>query len=496
MPHYDAIIVGSGPNGLASAIELARAGWSVIVYEAKPMIGGGARTMQLTLPGFKHDVCSAIHPLGVGSPFFRSLPLQTFGLEWAHPDAPLAHPLDDGTAAMLYRSFEATGETLGEDAGAYRNLLESFARNWDKLADDILGPFPFPPHHPILLTRFGIPAMLPSSVLARLWFRGRNGRTLFTGCAAHSIMSLDKLFTASFGMVLAMLGHAVGWPVPRGGSQSIVNAMAAYLETLGGKVVTDTPITHVDDLPSSRAVLFDVTPRQLVRIAGHQLPDGYKRRLQGYRYGPGVFKVDWALAGAIPWTTPECARAGTVHVGGTFEEIEHSEYEMWRGRVAEKPFVLVAQQSMVDSTRAPEGKHTGWAYCHVPNGYSEDMTERIEVQIERFAPGFRDLILARHTISPVEFEARNPNYIGGDINGGVQDVWQLFTRPVARPVPYSTPNPRLYLCSSSTPPGGGVHGMCGYHAARAVLRAFGGGLSSPPNPLSTSWRGGEVHSQR
>lgn len=473
MPDYDAVIVGSGPNGLAAAIELARAGWSVVVYEAKPTIGGGARTMELTLPGFKHDVCSAIHPLGVGSPFFRWLPLQQFGLEWLHPDAPLAHPLDDGSAAMLYRSFEATGETLGEDAGAYRNLLESFAGNWDNLADDILGPFPFPPRHPILLTLFGLPSMLPSSVLARLWFRGRNGRALFTGCAAHSIMSLDKLFSASFGMVLALLGHATGWPLPRGGSQSIVNAMAAYLGTLGGKVITDTPISNLDDLPSSRVVLFDVTPRQLVRIAGHHLPDGYKRRLQGYRYGPGVFKVDWALAGPIPWTAPECARAGTVHVGGTFEEIEHSEHEMWHGRVADRPFVLVAQQSMVDSTRAPQGQHTGWAYCHVPNGYTGDMTERIEAQIERFAPGFRDLILARHTIAPPQWEERNPNYIGGDINGGVQDVWQLFTRPVARPVPYSTPNPRIYLCSSSTPPGGGVHGMCGYHAARAVLRAMG-----------------------
>jgi phytoene dehydrogenase-like protein len=473
MPNFDAIIVGSGPNGLAAAIELARAGWSVVVYEAKPTIGGGARTLELTLPGFHHDVCSAIHPLGVGSPFFRSLPLGQFGLEWLHPVAPLAHPQDDGTSAMLYRSFEDTGHTLGEDAGAYRNLLESLARNWDRLADDILGPFPFPPRYPFLLTRFGLPSILPASVLTRLWFRDRNARALFMGCAAHSIMKLDKLFTASFGIVLALLAHAVGWPVARGGSQSIVNAMAAYLNTLGGKIVTDTPITNIDDLPAARVVLFDVTPRQLVRIAGHQLPDGYKRQLQGYRYGPAVFKVDWALAGPIPWTAEECAQAGTVHVGGRMEEIEHSEREMWHGRVAEKPFVLVAQQSMVDSTRAPQGQHTGWAYCHVPNGYREDMTERIEAQIERFAPGFRDLILARHTISPVEWEARNPNYIGGDINGGVQDVWQLFTRPVARLVPYSTPNPRIYLCSSSTPPGGGVHGMCGYHAARAVLRKLG-----------------------
>lgn len=471
MPDYDAIVVGSGPNGLAAAIELACAGWSVVVYEAKPTLGGGARTMELTLPGFHHDICSAIHPLGVGSPFFRSLPLQQFGLEWIHPDAPLAHPLDDSTAVVLRRSFDETGEALGEDAAAYRRLLEPFARNWNKLADDILGPFPFPPRHPFLLTRFGLPALLPSSVLARLWFRGKMARTLFTGCAAHSIMALDKVVTGSFGLVLALLGHAVGWPLPRGGSQNIVNAMAAYLNTLGGKVITDTPITNIDDLPSSRAVLFDVTPRQLVRIAGHHLPESYKRRLQGYRYGPGVFKVDWALAGPIPWKAPECTRAGTVHVGGTMEEIEHSEHEMWHGRIAEKPFVLVAQQSLFDPTRAPQGQHTGWAYCHVPNGSTVDMTERVERQIERFAPGFRDLILARHIISPTQWEDRNPNYIGGDINGGVQDVWQLFTRPVTRIVPYSTPNPRIYLCSSSTPPGGGVHGMCGYHAARAVLRA-------------------------
>ncbi len=473
MPAFDAIVVGSGPNGLAAAIELARAGWSVVVYEAKATIGGGVRTAELTLPGFYHDTCSAIHPLGLGSPFFRSLPLHEYGLEWIHPDAPLAHPLDDGTAMLLERSFEATVQTLGHDADAYRRLFEPFARNWDKLAQDILGPFPFPPRHPFLLTRFGLPSLLPGSVLARLLFRGPRARALFAGLAAHSIMSLDKVITASFGMVLGLLGHAVGWPLPRGGSQSISNAMAAYLQTLGGKILTDSPVSNIDELPSSHVVLFDVTPRQLVRIAGHHLPEGYKRRLQGYRYGPGVFKVDWALAGPIPWEAPECSRAGTVHIGGTLEEIEHSEREMSKGRIAENPFVLVAQQSLFDPTRAPRGQHTGWAYCHVPNGSTVDMTEPIERQIERFAPGFRDLILARHTISPSQWEDRNPNYIGGDINGGVQDLGQLFTRPVARLVPYSTPNKRIYLCSSSTPPGGGVHGMCGYHAARAVLRAMG-----------------------
>jgi phytoene dehydrogenase-like protein len=472
MPHDDAIVVGSGPNGLAAAIELARAGWSVAVYEAKPTIGGGVRTAELTLPGFHHDTCSAIHPLGLGSPFFRSLPLREYGLEWIHPDAPLAHPFDDGTPALLERSFEATGQSLGQDADAYRRLFEPFTHNWERLVQDILGPFPFPPHHPLLLAGFGLPSLLPASILARLWFRGSRARALFAGCAAHSIMSLDKLISASFGMVLGLLGHAVGWPLPRGGSQSISNAMAAYLQTLGGKIVTGSPVSNIDELPASRVVLFDVTPRQLTRIAGHRLPDGYKRRLQGYRYGPGVFKVDWALAGPIPWKAPECARAGTVHVGGTLDEIVHSEREMSHGRIADNPFVLVAQQSLFDPTRAPQGQHTGWAYCHVPNGSPIDMTERIERQIERFAPGFRDLILARHTISPVQWEDHNPNYIGGDINGGVQDLGQLFTRPVARLVPYSTPNKHIYLCSSSTPPGGGVHGMCGYHAARAVLRAI------------------------
>lgn len=473
MPNHDAIVVGSGPNGLAAAIELARAGWAVTVYEAKPTIGGGLRTAELTLPGFHHDICSAIHPLGIGSPFFRSVPLQEYGLEWVYPDASVAHPLDDSTAALLERSFEDTGRTIAPDAEAYRRLLEPFATNWDKLSQDILGPFPFPPRHPFLTARFGLSGLRSASGLMRSRFKGERARALFAGIAAHSIMPLENWITASAGMLLALLGHAVGWPFPRGGSQKIADGMAAYLASLGGKIITDTPVNNIDELPSNRVVLLDVTPRQLLRIAGHRLPDGYKRRLERYRHGPGVFKVDWALDGPIPWKAPECARAGTAHVGGTMEEIEHYEREIWRGNIPNKPFVLVAQQSLFDPTRAPEGKHTGWAYCHVPNGSTVDMTERIEQQMERFAPGFRDLIVARHTISPAEYEERNPNFIGGDIGGGVLDIRQLFTRPVARLVPYSTPARGIYLCSSSTPPGGGVHGMCGYHAARAARRAMG-----------------------
>jgi len=473
MPDYDAVVVGAGPNGLAAAITLARAGWSVIVYEANTTIGGGSRTMELTLPGFRHDICSAIHPLGLGSPFFRSLPLDQFGLEWIHPDAPLAHPFDDGTAALLERSFEATGATLGQDATAYRRLMKPYADNWNRLAEDILGPFPFPPRHPFLLARFGLVALPPAAWLAKAVFRGERARALYSGVAAHSIMSLKKWVSASFGVVLGVLGHALGWPMPRGGSQRIPTAMSAYLESLGGRVVTGAPVNSIDDLPSHRAVLFDVTPRQLVRIAGHRLPDGYKRKLEHYRYGAGVFKIDWALAGPVPWKAPECARAGTAHLGGTMAEIVAAEQAVWEGKIPDRPLVLFAQQSLFDDTRAPAGKHTGWGYCHVPNGSTVDMTERIERQIERFAPGFRDLILERHTLSPAQLQEHNQNYIGGDINGGVQDLGQLFTRPTLRLVPYSTPAKDIYLCSSSTPPGGGVHGMCGYHAARAVLRAMG-----------------------
>jgi phytoene dehydrogenase-like protein len=467
---YNAIVVGSGPNGLAAAITLAQAGLSVVVFEIKSTIGGGMRSAELTLPGFVHDVCSAIHPLGIGSPFFRALPLARHGLEWIHPLAPVAHPFDNGTAALLERSIDATSETLDtQDATAYRKLMEPLVRSWDSIADDLLGPLHLP-RHPVEMARFGLLAIRPARSLAKRLFKGERARGLFAGLAAHSIMPLDRSLTAAFGLILGVLGHTVGWPMPRGGSQRIADALGSYFRSLGGEIVTSVPVESIDDLPSARAVLLDVTPRQLIRIAGHRLPSGYRHRLEDYRYGPGVFKVDFALRSPIPWKASECARAGTVHIGGTLEEIAESEREVWKGNHPEKPYVLVAQQTLFDSTRAPQGKHTAWAYCHVPNGSTFDMTERIESQIERFAPGFRDCIIARSTRSPIELEQYNPNYVGGDINGGVQDILQLFTRPVARIVPYSTPVKGLYICSSSTPPGGGVHGMCGYHAARAALK--------------------------
>jgi len=467
---YDAIVVGAGPNGLAAAITLARAGRSVVVFEAKDSVGGGARSMELTLPGFVHDVCSAIHPLGPGSPFFRTLPLAQYGLEWIQPSAALAHPLDDGTAAMLERSIEATGETLGRDAKAYRALMAPLAANWDIIADAFLGPLrPRSLRHPFALARFGLEAILPARTLANLRFKDERARAIFAGMSAHSMLPLRKAATAGFGLTLGVLGHVVGWPLPKGGSQKIADALAAYLRALGGEIVIGMEIKSLDALPAARAILFDVTPRQLLRIAGSRLSGGYARQLRGYRYGPGVFKIDFALDGPVPWKAAECLRAGTVHVGGALAEIVAAEAVVWKGQPSEKPFVLVAQQSLFDSTRAPEGKQTLWTYCHVPPGSTFDMTERVEAQIERFAPGFRDCILARHVTNPLEFERYNANYIGGDINGGVQDLWQFFTRPTMRPVPYSTPAKDIYICSSSTPPGGGVHGMCGYFAAQAAL---------------------------
>lgn len=466
---YDAIVVGSGPNGLAAAITLAQAGRSVLVFEAKNTIGGGARTQELTLPGFQHDVCSAIHPLALGSPFFRTLPLEQYGLEWISPSAPLAHPLDDGTAMVLERSIEATGETLGRDANAYRKLMTPLVAHWDILRDAFLGPLRLHSFlHPFVMANFGLKAILSAKALAELFFKGERARALFAGMAAHSMLPLTQGPSAAFGLVLGITGHAIGWPLPRGGSQKIVEALAAHLRFLGGEIVTGVEVKSFDALPPAEAVLFDTTPRQLLQIAGSQLPDSFNRSLKHYRYGPGVFKIDFALDGPVPWKAQECLRAGTVHLGGTLPELVASEQQATHGQTPEKPYVLVAQQSLFDS-RAPEGKHTLWAYCHVPHGSPVDMTERIEAQIERFAPGFRDRILAKHAMNAVEIEAYNPNYIGGDINGGLEDFLQLFTRPTIRPNPYTTPNKRIYICSSSTPPGGGVHGMCGYYAAQAAL---------------------------
>jgi phytoene dehydrogenase-like protein len=467
---YDAIVVGSGPNGLAAAATLAGAGRSVLVLEAAERLGGGARSAELTLPGFVHDVCSAIHPLGLGSPFLRTLPLDRHGLEWIQPDLPLAHPLDDGTALVLDRSPLRTAEGLGADAAAYRSLMSRRVADWEAIATDVLGPLR-PPRHPIAFARFGLSAMRSARGLAESAFRGESARALFAGLAAHSMLPLEKPFSAGFGLVLGILAHAVGWPLPRGGSQRITEALAGHLRTLGVELVSGARVDSLDELPPARAILCDVTPRQLVRLAGARLPAPYRERLARYRHGPGVFKLDLALAGPAPWRSSECARAGTVHLGGTLAEIAQAEADVWRGRHPERPFVLVAQQSLFDPARAPAGKHTLWAYCHVPNGSDVDMSERILAQVERFAPGFRDLVLAQSAMGPARFEEYNPNYAGGDINGGAQDLPQLFARPVLRWVPYATPVPGLYLCSSSTPPGGGVHGMCGYHAARAALRA-------------------------
>jgi phytoene dehydrogenase-like protein len=465
---YDAIVVGSGPNGLAAAITLARAGRSVCVYEARDTVGGGARSAELTLPGFVHDICSAIHPLGMASPFFRTLPLAEHGLEWIQPPAALAHPFDDGTAVLLERSIEMTGQMLGQDAAAYRQLMAPLVARWSKLEDCILGPLR-PPRHPLALLRFGLLAMRSAYGLAEGRFSGARARGLFAGLAAHAIMPLERLPTAAFGLLLGVLGHAVGWPFPRGGAQHISNALAAYLCTLGGEIVTGATIACLEALPAARAVLLDVTPKQVLQIAGKRLPAGYRRRLERYRYGPAAFKVDWALDGPIPWRASTCTRAATVHLGGTLAEIARSERAAWKGEPAERPFVLVAQPSLFDPTRAPPGMHVAWAYCHVPHGSTFEMTERIERQIERFAPGFQDRVLARNILPPQALEHYNPNYVGGDINGGVQDLWQLFTRPTWGLVPYATPARGLYICSSSTPPGGGVHGMCGYFAACAAL---------------------------
>ncbi|MGO8950066.1 MAG: phytoene desaturase family protein [Ktedonobacterales bacterium] len=471
---YDAVIVGAGPNGLAAAITLARAGHSVIVYEGQETVGGGTRSKPLTLPGYLHDVCSAIHPMGIGSPFLRSLPLERHGLEWIHPDIPLAHPLPDGTAAVLYRDIAATGSSLGEDSASYQRLIGPYADHWDRLAEGLLGPLrpSYQATHPTIsleMARFALLAFRSARGLAESRFQGERARALFAGLAAHTMQPLEYPMTAAAALIEAALGHAVGWPLAKGGSQSIADAMAAYLLSLGGEIVTGYTVESLDELPAARAILCDITPRQLLQLAGDRLPESYQRQLERFRYGMGVFKIDYALSSPVPWTAEACRHAGTVHVGGALGDIASSERANWRNVPPEQPFVLVAQQSLFDTSRAPEGRQALWAYCHVPHASRADMTEAIEAQIERFAPGFRDTILARHTMGPEEMERYNPNYIGGDINGGVQDIRQHFTRPTISINPYATPSDGLYLCSSSTPPGGGVHGMCGYFAAQAAM---------------------------
>lgn len=469
----DAVVVGSGPNGLAAAIELARSGYRVRVLEAMPEAGGGTRSGERTLPGFVHDHCSAVHPFGILSPFLRQLPLNEHGLEWLQTEASVAHPLDDGPTPMIYRSVERTMERLdAKDAQRWRSMVRPFLEHPHDLFADLLGPLRLRPRRPLLMARFGSCAMWPASMFAKTYFRDDRARALFAGCAGHSILSFEHLATAALGLIFSVCGHVENWPVAKGGSQSIARALVGYLESLGGEVECDLRVETVGALPPARAVLFDLSPKSVVDIASAELPNAYCRRLQRYDYGPGTFKVDWALSDEIPWRDREAALATTVHVGGTIDEIADSERQAWRGTHSSAPFLILCQQSHADPARAPAGKHTGYAYCHVPHGSDVDMTDRIESQIERFAPGFQDVILDRHVTSPAHFEAWNPNYVGGAITGGAAHVRQLFTRPVARWDPYSTPNPRLFLCSASTPPGGGVHGMCGYFAARSVIRRF------------------------
>ncbi|RNL87832.1 NAD(P)/FAD-dependent oxidoreductase [Sinomicrobium pectinilyticum] len=468
---YDAIVVGSGPNGLAAAIKLQSEGLEVLLVEGKDTVGGGMRTMELTLPGFLHDVCSAVHPIAIASPYLSGLPLHEHGLEYILPEVDCAHPFDDGSAAHLERSVERTARSLGADKEVYLDLYGPFKKNWKKIAPDVLGPLSIP-SHPAEMLKFGLKALQPATRFANR-FTTEKGRGLWAGMAAHSLQPLTNWATSAIGLVLCVSGHTGGWPIAKGGSQSIATALASYFSSLGGTIRTGLHVESLEQLPSARAVLLDVTPRQLLEIAGHKFSSVYKWQLRRYRYGMGVFKIDWSLDGPIPFTAEVCRKAGTVHLGNTMEEIVYSEKEAEKGRLADKPFVLLAQQSLFDTTRAPKGKHTAWAYCHVPHGSAEDRTAIIEEQVERFAPGFKDLILARNTMNTGAMQAYNPNYIGGDINGGIIDIRQLFTRPALRKSPYRTSAKGLYLCSSSTPPGGGVHGMCGYHAAMRVLKDMG-----------------------
>lgn len=466
MPAYDAVVVGAGPNGLAAAITLARAGRSVLVREATPSPGGAARSAALTLPGFVHDVGSAVHPLGAASPFFRSLPLADHGLRWIDPPVALAHPFDTAPSALLLRSIPATAATLGADGPRYESLMAPLADQCDALFADVLAPLHLP-RHPLLLARFGLTALRPSTNL----FKTDRANAWFAAIAAHAGAPLTAPPSAAFGLVLALAAHAVNWPIPAGGAQSVTDALVAHFLTLGGTIVTDAPVTTLSELPPSPVTLLDITPRQFVRMAGDQLPSRYRRALSAYRYAPGAYKIDWALSQPIPWRDPACATAGTLHLTGTKAELLQSENAPWHGQAPDRPYVLLAQPSLFDPSRAPPGRHTAWAYAHVPNGSAEDMSDRIERQVERFAPGFRDCILDRHVATPATLERTDANLVGGDVGGGAVTLRQLFFRPTAQRTPYATAIDGVYLCSASTPPGGGVHGLCGYWAARAALSA-------------------------
>lgn len=467
LPKTDVIVVGSGPNGLAAAIRMAQAGRSVLLVEAADTPGGGARSAELTAPGFIHDICSSVYPLTVCSPFFRTLPLEQHGIKWVYPKAALAHPFDDGSAALLYSSIEETAATLGEDGKNYQSLVGDFARRWQDLLEDLLAPIRFP-RHAFFFARFGLQAIRSARGIAHAYFRRERARAFFAGNAAHSMLPLEYLTTAGVGLMLPILGHAAGWPFIRGGAQQLSNALVSFFRSLGGQIITGCRVESLDQLQAP-TILLDITPRQLLSLSAGRLPDSYRQKLERYRYGMGAFKLDWALHQPIPWRVKECAQAGTVHLGGSLDEISRSERDAWKDGCAEKPFVLLAQPSLFDSTRAPAGKHTAWGYCHVPNGYAGDVTKEIEDQIERFAPGFRDCILARSVMRPVDLEKHNPNLVGGDIAGGAPLLSQLFLRPTASM--YRTPMKGVYLCSSSTPPGAGVHGMCGFFAAEVALAA-------------------------
>jgi phytoene dehydrogenase-like protein len=467
--HYDVIITGSGPNGLAAAIFLQQKGLKTVVMEQAAKTGGAVRTDEVTLPGFKHDIASAIHPLAFDSPFFKTLPLQNYGLSWIHPEIPYVHPFTDGDAFACYRSIEETARQLGRDRDKYANLFSLLVTDWPHISKSILGPLSVPPN-PIRMARFGLKALMPARFFANRYFREERTKLLFYGAAAHSTLPLSYLATASFGLVLNILGHTVGWPFPKGGADKISEALTDYYRHLGGEILLNHHVKDIRDLPRAPAYLFDLTPRQLLQIGGTNFSSSYRNRLAKFKYGAGVFKIDWALSEPIPFKNEKCRRAGTIHLGYSAAEIENSEAVIHKGRIADAPYVLVSQHTVFDESRAPAGKHTGWAYCHVPYGSTADMTDAIENQVEKAAPGFRNCILHRTIHTAQQLEALNPNLVGGDINGGRQDITQFFTRPVARLSPYSTPDPKVYICSSSTPPGGGVHGMCGYHAAMRVWK--------------------------
>ena len=468
---YDAVIIGSGPNGLSAGIMLVKEGLKVLIVEGSDSPGGGMRTSEMTLSGFRHDICSAVHPMAYVSPYFKTLPLEKFGLEWIVPEASAAHPLDGEEAVILTKSIEETAAGLGIDEQKYLDLMSPLLSKADELIMESLKPLGLP-KHPLLMLNFGLKAIQSATFFANRKFNGERAKALFAGCAAHSVLPLSNLFTAAIGLIFLTTGHVENWVVPKGGSMSITNALVRYFESLGGEMLFSTKIKNFKELPSAKKYVFDTDPIQLAKIAEDQLPALYKKRLNRYRFGPGVFKIDFALDGPIPWYDDNCLKASTVHVGGTLKEIAQSEKDAWNGRHNDKPFVMMAQQSQFDDSRAPYGKHTGWAYCHVPNGSQKDMTSQIENQIERFAPGFKDIVLDRKIMSTHDFYNYNTNYFGGAVTGGAADIFQLFSRPIAKLDPYKTANPDIFICSASSPPGGGVHGMCGFYAAKSVLESL------------------------